>query len=274
MGSGQCYSAKHAPRASRRGPGDAGGTSGRPPSRPRRQIHLASLRDAGGAGRRPSRRSAATSTGADCLATLDCLRVLGVAIQRHAGRRRRDRRPRPARADGARSAARRRQLGHDDAAAVGNRRRARVSDGDGRRRVAQPPADARVIDPLTVMGARIASQDGRPPLTIDGGGLRGITHQPEVPSAQVKSAVLLAGLQAEGETTRLEPVATRDHTERAFHAFGVRVQTTGDGHQRRRRTASRRAGPRRCPATSRARRSGSPWRRARRAPTSRSTASA
>ena len=57
--------------------------------------------------------------------------------------------------------------------------------------------------------------------TIDGARLRGITHRPEVPSAQIKSAVLLAGLQAEGETTVLEPVATRDHTERAFHEFGV-----------------------------------------------------
>ncbi len=86
----------------------------------------------------------------------------------------------------------------------------------------------RVIRPLTEMGAAIGSQDGRPPLTIDGARLRGITHRPEVPSAQIKSAVLLAGLQAEGETTVLEPVSTRDHTERAFHEFGVTVEKAGE----------------------------------------------
>jgi 3-phosphoshikimate 1-carboxyvinyltransferase len=85
----------------------------------------------------------------------------------------------------------------------------------------------RVIGPLTQMGASIASHDGRPPLTIDGARLRAITHRPEVPSAQVKSAVLLAGLQADGETTVIESVGTRDHTERALRAFGVGVQSGG-----------------------------------------------
>ncbi|HVD94461.1 MAG TPA: hypothetical protein VNC21_19325, partial [Vicinamibacterales bacterium] len=59
----------------------------------------------------------------------------------------------------------------------------------------------RVIEPLTRMGASIDARDGRPPLTISGGALHGITHEPEVPSAQVKSAVLLAGLHAVGRTT-------------------------------------------------------------------------
>ncbi len=86
----------------------------------------------------------------------------------------------------------------------------------------------RVIGPLSEMGASIASHDGRPPLTIDGTRLRGVTHRPEVPSAQVKSAVLLAGLQAAGETTVIEPVRTRDHTERALQAFGVDVHTNGE----------------------------------------------
>jgi 3-phosphoshikimate 1-carboxyvinyltransferase len=85
----------------------------------------------------------------------------------------------------------------------------------------------RVITPLTEMGAAISSQEGRPPLVIDGARLRGITHRPEVPSAQVKSAVLLAGMQAEGETTIDEPIATRDHTERALQAFGVRIERIG-----------------------------------------------
>jgi 3-phosphoshikimate 1-carboxyvinyltransferase len=78
----------------------------------------------------------------------------------------------------------------------------------------------RVIDPLARMGATIDSADGRPPLTINGTRLRGISHTPEVPSAQVKSAVLLAGLHADGRTTVNEPTPTRDHTERALIAFG------------------------------------------------------
>jgi 3-phosphoshikimate 1-carboxyvinyltransferase len=86
----------------------------------------------------------------------------------------------------------------------------------------------RVIAPLEAMGARIESTDGRAPLTIHGGGLHGMAYAPEVPSAQVKSAVLLAGLLAEGITSVAEPVQTRDHTERALDAFGVQV-VQGDG---------------------------------------------
>ena len=85
----------------------------------------------------------------------------------------------------------------------------------------------RVLEPLTRMGAAFESVDGRPPLTIHGRDLHGITYSPEVPSAQVKSAVLLAGLHASGDTTVVEPAPTRDHTERALHAFGVRVDVQG-----------------------------------------------
>jgi 3-phosphoshikimate 1-carboxyvinyltransferase len=85
----------------------------------------------------------------------------------------------------------------------------------------------RVIEPLERMGARIGSVDGHPPLTIQGAHVRPITHAPDVPSAQVKSAVLLAGLHAAGRTTVVEPAPTRDHTERAFEAFGVRVGQDG-----------------------------------------------
>lgn len=87
----------------------------------------------------------------------------------------------------------------------------------------------RVITPLTRMGASIQSSDGRPPLTVRGADLHGIDYAPEVPSAQVKSAVLLAGLQAEGETTVREPARTRDHTERALSAFGARLSTDHGG---------------------------------------------
>lgn len=82
----------------------------------------------------------------------------------------------------------------------------------------------RIIGPLSQMGATITAGPGdRPPLTIRGADLAGIRFTPDTPSAQVKSAVLLAGLQASGETSVLEPASTRDHTERALAAFGARV---------------------------------------------------
>lgn len=85
----------------------------------------------------------------------------------------------------------------------------------------------RVIEPLSRMGARIEATDGHAPLTIRGGRLTGIAFRPEIPSAQVKSAVLLAGLHAEGSTSVTEPAQTRDHTERALATFGYDVQVSG-----------------------------------------------
>ena len=85
----------------------------------------------------------------------------------------------------------------------------------------------RVIAPLEQMGARIDATDGHPPITIHGAALRAIAHVPETPSAQVKSAVLLAGLHADGTTSVVEPAATRDHTERALTAFGGNVRVNG-----------------------------------------------
>ena len=79
----------------------------------------------------------------------------------------------------------------------------------------------RVIVPLELMGARIESHDRKPPLTIHGAALKGIRYRTEVPSAQIKSAVLLAGLQAEGTTIVEESAATRNHTELALRAFGA-----------------------------------------------------
>jgi 3-phosphoshikimate 1-carboxyvinyltransferase len=74
------------------------------------------------------------------------------------------------------------------------------------------------------MGARIDTADGRPPVRIHGGQrLQGIDWDLQVASAQVKSAILLAGLYADGETTVREHAVTRDHTERMLRAFGVRV---------------------------------------------------
>src|SRR5271166_465638 len=88
---------------------------------------------------------------------------------------------------------------------------------------------ARIINPLSEMGAKISSSDaGRPPLRIQGGHLKAIHYRPEVASAQVKSCVLFAGLFAAGETVVEEPVRTRDHGEIALRAFGAEVERTGN----------------------------------------------
>ena len=80
----------------------------------------------------------------------------------------------------------------------------------------------RVTEPLARMGARLAGGD-RLPLTLHGGGLRGIDHRSGVPSAQVKSAILLAGINAAGDVTIAEPVESRDHTEIMLREFGCEV---------------------------------------------------
>jgi 3-phosphoshikimate 1-carboxyvinyltransferase len=84
------------------------------------------------------------------------------------------------------------------------------------------PVD-RIAEPLAQMGATVETTDGTPPLTIEGGELRGIRYELPVASAQVKSCVLLAGLYAQGRTTVVEPLPTRDHTELMLAAAGVRV---------------------------------------------------
>lgn len=82
----------------------------------------------------------------------------------------------------------------------------------------------RIITPLCEMGAEIESRDGCPPLTIRGNeNLNPIDYQLPMASAQVKSAVLLAGLYATGVTTVFEPAVTRDHTERMLRAMGATV---------------------------------------------------
>jgi 3-phosphoshikimate 1-carboxyvinyltransferase len=173
--------------------------------------------------------------GADCAATLACLEALGVRIDRG-----------PGLTIHGRGAGGLQQPGAPlDAANSGTSMRLlagllaahsfrSVIGGDAS--LSRRPMK-RVIEPLERMGARIGAVDGRPPLTIDGGALQPITHAPDVPSAQVKSAVLLAGLHAAGRTSVIEPAPTRDHTERAFEAFGVRVIRDGkavavDGGQR------------------------------------------
>jgi 3-phosphoshikimate 1-carboxyvinyltransferase len=172
------------------------------------------------------------STGADCASTLDCLRGLGVDIAqtgrddaglqlRVVGRGLRGLQAPAAMLDAGNSGSTMRMLAgilaaHPFAASI-------TGDESLQRRPMR-----RIIVPLERMGARIESQDGRPPLTVHGSArLQPIEFAPEVASAQVKSAVLLAGLQIPGTTRVIEPLATRDHTERALDAFGVRVARAG-----------------------------------------------
>jgi 3-phosphoshikimate 1-carboxyvinyltransferase len=82
----------------------------------------------------------------------------------------------------------------------------------------------RIADPLRSMGARVETQDGKPPLRIEGGRLTAIRYELPVASAQVKSAILFAGLYAEGRTTVIEPVQTRDHSEIMLAAAGAPIQ--------------------------------------------------
>ena len=172
------------------------------------------------------------STGGDCASTLACLRVLGVAIEqigmdqgglqlRIAGRGLGGLHAPRQTLDAGNSGTTMRMLAgilaaHPFSASL-------AGDASLQRRPMR-----RVIVPLERMGARIASSDGRPPLIIQGTATPfPIDFEPEVPSAQVKSAVLLAGLHAEGTTRVREPLPTRDHTERALAAFGVDVSRSG-----------------------------------------------
>jgi 3-phosphoshikimate 1-carboxyvinyltransferase len=172
--------------------------------------------------------------GADCAATLACIEALGVRVAR--GPRDSSGAPGTITISGRGPRGLRAPSGPLDAANSGTSMRllagllaahpfTSVMGGDAS--LSRRPM-RRVIEPLTRMGAAIDSIDGRPPLTIRGASLRGITHEPEVPSAQVKSAVLLAGLHADGRTTVKEPTPTRDHTERALEAFGGHAVRDGD----------------------------------------------
>jgi 3-phosphoshikimate 1-carboxyvinyltransferase len=86
----------------------------------------------------------------------------------------------------------------------------------------------RVAQPLRAMGAQIETHEGKPPVRIRGGAhLRAIDYTLPIASAQVKSALLLAALYAEGRSSVTEPAPTRDHTERMLRAFGVDLARAG-----------------------------------------------
>jgi len=86
----------------------------------------------------------------------------------------------------------------------------------------------RIRKPLESMGARLALTDGHAPITIEGGALTAIDYTTPVPSAQVKTCILLAGLQTAGATTVRESVRTRDHSELALRAFGAHLTRAAD----------------------------------------------
>jgi 3-phosphoshikimate 1-carboxyvinyltransferase len=166
--------------------------------------------------------------GEDVAATVACLRSLGVKIDRTGG---------PTRVYGGGWRSFSPPHGPLDCANSGTTMRLMLGilsgswvsatlDGDASLR--RRPM-ARVVEPLRTMGARIQADDGRAPLTVTGARLQGRRHLLSVPSAQVKSALLLAGLTASGPTTVVEPVATRDHTERLLRAMGTDVSGTADG---------------------------------------------
>ncbi|MDQ3439042.1 MAG: 3-phosphoshikimate 1-carboxyvinyltransferase, partial [Planctomycetota bacterium] len=164
---------------------------------------------------------------ADCAATLDCLRALGVAVRREKNRiviegRGRSGLFRPAALLDARNSGTTMRL---LSGILAGQPFTSTLDGDSS---LQRRPMRRIIEPLTRMGATIASNGGCPPLVIDGSSLHAISHLPDVPSAQVKSCVLLAGLFATGITEVIEPVPTRDHTERALETFGVRVDRSSE----------------------------------------------
>jgi 3-phosphoshikimate 1-carboxyvinyltransferase len=98
---------------------------------------------------------------------------------------------------------------------------------DGDESIRRRPVD-RVVEPLAAMGAGLRAREGRwPPLTVEGAELTGIQYELPVPSAQVKSCVLIAGLLAAGSTTLTQPVQSRDHTERLLCSARVPLEHDG-----------------------------------------------
>ena len=176
------------------------------------------------------------STAADCASTLSCLRQLGVSIEKEGDMvrvkgaetgplLRRSDQP----LDCGNSGSTIRML----AGVLAGHNFASTLTGDDSLR-SRPMK--RIIEPLERMGARVSSEQGRPPLHIEGRNpLTAISYEMPVASAQVKSCILLAGLNANGRTEVIEKfVTTRDHTERMLRWFGVQVETkTGnrDGRQ-------------------------------------------
>jgi 3-phosphoshikimate 1-carboxyvinyltransferase len=172
--------------------------------------------------------------GADCASTLDCISALGAIVSRTPAARDGD--PPRVTIDGCGVRGLRAPAGDLDCGNSGSTMRMLAGVVAAHPFLSTLTGDAslsrrpmrRIIGPLTQIGAAITAAAGdRPPVRIQGGDLTRIAFRPDTPSAQVKSAVLLAGLQAAGETSVLEPASTRDHTERALRAFGADVKIAG-----------------------------------------------
>jgi 3-phosphoshikimate 1-carboxyvinyltransferase len=166
------------------------------------------------------------STGADCASTLACLRALGVKWERKAEGNAIEIRGRgpalsaPEHAlDCGNSGSTIRML----SGIVAGQKFSSPVEMMGDESLSRRPMQ-RIIRPLTAMGAQIESQQGKPPLRIAGGALRAIDYAMPVPSAQVKTCLLFAGLYAEGETRIEESVRTRDHGEVALRAFAAKLE--------------------------------------------------
>ncbi|PYV17984.1 MAG: 3-phosphoshikimate 1-carboxyvinyltransferase [Acidobacteria bacterium] len=167
------------------------------------------------------------SPSADCASTLECLKALGVRVERHSdvvtlqGAGLEGLKQPPTALDAGNSGSTMRMLSGILAGQPFQSTLAGDASLSGR------PMQ-RVIEPLAQMGARIGSKDGGlPPLDIQGGTLHAIRYELPVPSAQVKSAVLFAGLFVEGTTEVVEPSATRDHTEIALEQMGAKIGRHG-----------------------------------------------
>ncbi|MDR0425667.1 MAG: 3-phosphoshikimate 1-carboxyvinyltransferase [Clostridiales bacterium] len=162
--------------------------------------------------------------GLDCVSTIECVKKLGAAVS----------------VEGDTVRVRGAAAFKDAALDVGNsgttmRLFAGILSGaagkyvlDGDASIRRRPMK-RVILPLAEMGADIRAEDGRAPLTVWGKKLTGIRYEMPVASAQVKSAILLAGLCAEGTTTVYEPTPTRDHTEIMLKGMGADIAVSADG---------------------------------------------
>ncbi len=163
----------------------------------------------------------------DCLATLTCVRALGIEVEKHDetslmvhGKGQHGLLPPKAALDCTRSGTTMRLL----SGILAGQPFDSVLTG-GPQLLRRPMA--RVIEPLVQMGARIETECRHAPLTVRGRDLRGITYEMPVASAQVKSAILLAGLYADSPTTVRQPAPTRDHTERMLSAMGAKIFTDG-----------------------------------------------
>jgi len=171
------------------------------------------------------------SAAADCQSTLSCLARLGVKVEKSRRNGAGDVKISGTGIDGLRAS--RHSL---DAGNSGTTMRLLTGVLAGQKFDSTLTGDAslrkrpmrRVIDPLERMGAHIQAHEANfAPLKIEGSALQPIRYTLPVPSAQVKSAILLAGLFAEGETSVEEPVCTRDHTEVALQGFGADVRKVG-----------------------------------------------